>query len=75
MLKIRLIGPNASYLARRWFERGKVDWSDGTDLVQLHEKPDAPGAEAFWQAYLRDLAADGRGLSVDLRFENGSILR
>ena len=46
MLKIHLTGPNASYLARRWFEQGKVDWSDGTDLVQLHEQPSVPGAEA-----------------------------
>ena len=75
MLKIRLTGPNAGYLARRWFEQGKVDWSDGTDLVQLHEQPSVPGADAFWQAYLRDLAADGRGLSVVLRFEDGSLLR
>jgi hypothetical protein len=37
MLKIRLTGSNAGYLARRWLEQGKVDWSDGTDLVQLHE--------------------------------------
>ena len=75
MLKIRLTGPNAGYLTRHWTEIGKVDWSDGTDLVQLHEKPNAPGSEAFWRAYLRDLAADARGLSVSLRFEDGSLLR
>jgi hypothetical protein len=75
MLKIHLTGPNAGYLARRWFEQGKVDWSDGTDLVQLHERPKVPGAEAFWCAYLRDLAADARGLSLILRFEDGSVLR
>ena len=69
MLKIRLTGSNAGYLAKRWLEQGKVDWSDGTDLVQLHERPNVPEAEAFWRAYLRDLATDGRGLSVALRFE------
>jgi hypothetical protein len=57
-----LTGPNAGYLARRWFEQGKVDWSDGTDLVQLHERPNVRGDEAFWRAYLRDLANDGRDL-------------
>jgi hypothetical protein len=56
MLKIPLTGPNAEYLARRWFEQGKVYWSDGTDLVQLHERPNVPGGDAFWRAYLRDLA-------------------
>ena len=75
MLKIRLTGSNAGYLAKRWLEQGKVDWSDGTDLVQLHERPNVPEAEAFWRAYLRDLATDGRGLSVALRFEDGSLLR
>ena len=75
MVKIRLIGCNARYLTRRWFEQGKVDWSDGTDLVQLHERPHVPGAEAFWRAYLRDLAADARGLSLILMFEDGSHLR
>jgi hypothetical protein len=67
-------GPNAGYLARRWFEQGKVEWFDGTDLVQLHERPSVPGADAFWHAHLRELAADGRGLSVVLRLEDGSLL-
>jgi hypothetical protein len=44
MVKIRLIGPNAGCLTRRWFQQGKVDWSDGTDLVQLHERPNVRGS-------------------------------
>ena len=43
-----------------------MDWSDGTDLVQLHERPNVPDAEAFWRGYIWDIAADARGLSLHL---------
>jgi hypothetical protein len=75
MLKIRLTGPNAGYLARRWFEQGKVEWFRRHRSDSASRATERAGADAFWHAYLRELAADGRGLSVVLRFEDGSLLR
>jgi hypothetical protein len=73
-MRLRLIGDNASYLARRWLEHGMVDNSDDEESVELYPKPNAPGADALYDSYLNCLRAEARDVSVGLMLDDSTPL-
>ena len=73
-MRLRLVGDNSRYLARRWLEHGMVDSSDDEESVELYPKPNAPGADALYDSYLQRLRADARDVSVGLMLDDSTPL-
>ena len=73
-MRVRLIGDNASYLARHWLEHGMVDNSVDEESVELYPKPNGPGADALYDAYLKCLQAEAREVSVGLMLDDSTPL-
>jgi hypothetical protein len=73
-MRLRLIGNNASYLARRWLEHGMVDNSDDEESVELYSKPNAPGADALYDSYLKRLWTEARDVGVELMLDDSTPL-
>jgi hypothetical protein len=73
-MRLRLIGDNASYSARRWLEHGMVDTSDDEESVELYPKPNAPGADALYDSYLKRLRAEASDVSVGLMLDDSTPL-
>jgi hypothetical protein len=71
-MRVRLIGDNARYLARCWLEHGMVDNSDGEESVELYPKPNAPGADALYDPYLKSLRP--KDVSVGLMLDDSAPL-
>jgi hypothetical protein len=69
-MRLRLVGDNARYLARRWLAHRMVDTSDNEESVELYPKPNSPGADALYDCYLRRLRAEARDVSVGLMLDD-----
>ena len=69
-MRLRLVGDNARYLLHRWLEHRMVDYSDDEESVELHPKPNSPGADALYDCYLKRLRAEARDVSVGLMVDD-----
>jgi hypothetical protein len=74
-MRVRLIGDNARFLARRWYECRLVDSSDGEKEVEFYPKPNSLGADAIYDCYLKRLRAEANGVGVLLTFDDDVQLR
>jgi hypothetical protein len=73
-MRLRLIGDNASYLAQRWLEHGMADNSGSEESVELYPKPNAPGADALYDSYLKCLRAEAKDVGVRLMLDDSTPL-
>ena len=73
-MRLRLIGDNSRYLARRWLEHGMVDNPGDEESVELYPKPNVPGADALYDSYLKCLRAEARDVSVGLMLDDSTPL-
>jgi hypothetical protein len=74
-MRVRLVGDNARYLARRWYECRLVDTSDDEEGVEFYPKPNSPGADALYDSYLMRLRAEAKGVGVVLTLDDNTRLR
>jgi hypothetical protein len=74
-MRVQLLGENASYLARRWYQRRMVDSSDDELTVEFFPKPNSAGADALDDAYLILLQAEAKAVGVALTLEDSTELR
>jgi NADPH-dependent 2,4-dienoyl-CoA reductase/sulfur reductase-like enzyme len=74
-MRVQLIGDNARYLARHWYECRLVDTSDGTDGVDFYPKPNSPGADALYDSYLMRLRAEAKAVGVVLTLDDNTRLQ
>ncbi len=74
-MRVRLVGDNARYLARRWYECRLVDTSDDEEGVEFYPKPNSPGADALYDSYLMRLRAEAKGAGVVLTLGDNTRLR
>jgi hypothetical protein len=74
-MRVRLVGDNARYLARRWHECRLVDSSDDEEGVEFYSKPNSPGADALYDSYLMRLGAEAKGVGVLLKLDDDTRLR
>jgi hypothetical protein len=74
-MRVRLVGDNARYLARRWLECYLVDSSYDEEGVEFYPKPNSPGADALYDSYLMRLRAEAKGVGVGLTLEDSTRLR
>jgi hypothetical protein len=73
-MRLKLVGDNAGYLAKRWRECRLVDISDDEQEVELYPKPDTTGADALYDAYLMRLRQEARGVGVVLTLDGNTRL-
>jgi hypothetical protein len=73
-MRLRLIGDNSRYLARRWLEHGMVDNADDEESVELYPKPNAAGADALYDSYLKCLRAEAKDIGVGLMLDDSTPL-
>ena len=71
-MRVRLVGDNARYLARRWYECRLVDTSDDEEGVEFYPKPNSPGADALYDSYLMRLRAEAKGVGVVLTLDDNT---
>jgi hypothetical protein len=74
-MRVRLVGDNARYLARRWLECHLVDSSYDEEGVEFYPKPNSPGADALYDSYLLRLRAEAKGVGVGLTLEDNTRLQ
>jgi hypothetical protein len=74
-MRVRLVGDNARYLARYWYECRLVDTSDDEEGVEFYPKPNSPGADALYDSYLIRLRAEAKGVGVALTIDDNTPLR
>jgi len=74
-MRVLLVGDNARYLARRWYECRLVDTSDDEEGVEFYPKPNSPGADALYDSYLMRLRAEVKGVGVVLTLSDKARLR
>ena len=71
-MRVRLVGDNARYLARHWYECRLVDTSDDEEGVEFYPKPNSPGADALYDSYLMRLRAEAKSVGVVLTFDDNT---
>jgi hypothetical protein len=73
-MRLKLVGDNAGYRAKRWCECQLVDISNNEQEVELYPKPDTAGADALYDAYLMRLRQEARGVGVALTLDGNTRL-